>query len=163
MSVEIRRIRSQDWQQSKALRLEALADNPIGFLETLAQAQELDDEVWQQRAVRAADGGEAFQVLAWDGEQPVGNSLSLLRDGRAWLLAVYVSPQARGTGLLAELVRACAAWAREQGALELVLEVHEDNARARAAYAKLGFVETGVTRPYAPDPTRRELEMALRL
>ena len=163
MRAEVRRIRPQEWPQSKALRLEALADTPIGFLETLAQAQQLDDEVWQQRAVRGAEGGEAFQVLAWDGERPVANSVSFLRDGRAWLAAVYVSPAARGAGLLAELVGACADWARAQGADELVLEVHEDNARARTAYARLGFFETGATRPYAPDPTRRELEMVLAL
>ena len=156
---EVRRIRPQDWPQSRALRLEALADTPIGFLETLEQAQQLADEVWQQRAVRGAEGGEVIQVLAWDGERPVGNCVSFLRDGRYWLAAVYVSPDARGAGLLAELVEACADWVRDRGAGELVLEVHEDNARARAAYAKLGFVETGATRPYAPDPSRQEREM----
>jgi RimJ/RimL family protein N-acetyltransferase len=156
----VRRIRPQDWPRSRALRLEALADTPIGFLETLEQAQQFDEQVWRERAIRGAEGGDSFQVLAWDGERPVGNSVSFLRDGRAWLVAVYLSPDARGAGLLGELVDACADWARGQGAAELVLEVHEDNARARAAYAKLGFVETGVSCPYAPDPTRRELEMS---
>ena len=163
MRAEVRRVRPQDWPQSRALRLEALADTPIGFLETLEQAQQVDDEAWQQRAVRGAEGGDSFQVLAWDGDRPVGNSISFLGDGRAWLVAVYVAPGARGAGLLGELVAACADWARQQGADELVLEVHEDNARARAAYAKLGFVETGATRPYPHDPGRRELEMALAL
>jgi ribosomal protein S18 acetylase RimI-like enzyme len=66
---------------------------------------------------------------------------------------------ARGQGLLGELVARCADWARAQGQSELVLEVHEDNARARAAYRGLGFVETGATQPYPLDPTRLELEM----
>jgi ribosomal protein S18 acetylase RimI-like enzyme len=43
---------------------------------------------------------------------------------------------------------------------ELVLEVHEDNARARAAYRRLGFAETGATRPYPLPPGGAELEMA---
>ena len=157
--MEVRRIRPEDWPASKALRLEALADTPIGFLETLAQAQPLDDATWQARAARGAEGGDSFQVVAETGGRLVGTCVSFVRDGRAWLAAVYLSPEARGRGLLGELVQRCADWARAQGAPELVLEVHEDNARARTAYARLGFAETGTTRPYAPDPSRLELEM----
>ena len=152
MPVELRRVRPEDWPASKALRLEALADTPIGFLETLEQAQSADDGTWQERALRGAEGGEAFQVLARDGDRPVGTCVSFVRDGRAWLVAVYLSPGARGQGLLASMVERCAGWAREQDAPELVLEVHEANARARAAYARLGFVDTGRTRPYPHDP-----------
>ena len=46
---------------------------------------------------------------------------------------------------------------------DLRLEVHEDNGPARAAYARLGFADTGVRRPYPLDPTGDELEMALDL
>ncbi len=156
---EVRRVRPEDWPRTRALRLEALADTPIGFLETLEQAQQLDDAVWQQRAARGAEGGDSFQAVAWEGERPVGTCVSFVREGRAHLAAVYVAPRARGSGLLAELLAACADWARAQGPAELVLDVHEDNARARAAYARLGFVATGARQPYPPDPTRQELEM----
>lgn len=156
-------MRRDDWPRLKALRLEALADTPIGFLETSAQAEQLDDAAWQTRAARGAEGGDSLQVLALSGEDAVGTCVSFVRDGHAWLAAVYVTPAARGTGLLGELVRRCADWARAQGQSELVLEVHEDNARARAAYEKLGFVATGVTLPYPLDPARQELEMALPL
>jgi RimJ/RimL family protein N-acetyltransferase len=161
--VEIRRIRVEDWPDLKALRLEALEDTPIGFLETLAAAREHSDEAWQQRAARGAADGDAFrdsfQVMAWDGGRPVGTCVSFLRDDAAWLAAVYVSPGSRGKGLLGELVERCVAWARERGMSVLRLEVHEDNARAQAAYAKLGFVATGRRQPYALDPTRDELVM----
>jgi RimJ/RimL family protein N-acetyltransferase len=160
---EIRRVCPDDWPRTRALRLEALADTPIGFLETLEQAQQLDDQVWQDRAARGADGGDSFQVVAWDGDRPLGTCVSYVGDGRAWLAAVYVTPAARGRGLLTELVQRCADWARERDQPELVLEVHEDNARARRAYEKLGFAETGRVRPYPLDPTRSELEMVLPL
>jgi ribosomal protein S18 acetylase RimI-like enzyme len=161
--VEVRRATPADWPRLKALRLEALADTPIGFLETLEQAEQLDDGVWQARAARGAEGGDSLQVVAWDGARPVGTCVSFVGDGRAWLVAVYVSPTARGRGLLGELVQRCADWARERGQPELVLEVHEDNARARAAYDKVGFVETGASRPYPLNPSRSELEMVLPL
>lgn len=161
--VQLRRVRPQDWPHTKALRLEALADYPLGFLETLETARSLDDATWQERAARGAEGGSAFQVIGWVDERPVGTCVSFVRDGRAWLVAVYVTSSARGQGLLARLVGQCADWARAQGAPELVLEVHEDNARARAAYAKLGFADTGRTTPYPLEPGGLELEMVLEL
>ena len=149
----------EEWPLVRALRLEALADTPIGFLETLSDAQALPDEAWQARVTRGAEGGDSFQVLAWDGERPVGNCVCFLRDGAAWLAGVYVSPAHRGDGLLGELAERCAAWAREQGMTVLRLEVHEDNVRAQRAYARLGFVATGERAPYDLDPSRDELMM----
>ena len=159
MRVEVRRVAAEDWAQVRALRLEALADTPIGFLERLTEAQQLPDEAWQARAARGAEGGDSFQVLAWDGERPVGNCVCFLRDGAAWLAGVYVAPAHRGAGLLGELAERCAAWAREQGMTLLRLEVHEDNARAQRAYARLGFAATGERAPYDLDPSRDELTM----
>jgi RimJ/RimL family protein N-acetyltransferase len=143
----------------RALRLEALADTPIGFLEELSAAQALPDEAWQARVARGVEGGASFQVLAWDAGRPVGNCVCFLRDGAAWLAGVYVSPPHRGNGLLGELAERCAAWAREQGAPVLRLEVHEDNLRAQRAYTRLGFAATGHRQPYDPDPSRDELVM----
>ena len=37
--------------------------------------------------------------------------------------------------------------------------MHEDNPRAHAAYARLGFVETGQTQPYPLPPGGLELRM----
>ena len=51
-------------------------------------------------------------------------------------------------------------WARWRA---LRLEVHETNLRARAAYARLGFVETGATVPYPLEPGGLEVEMVLAL
>ena len=42
----------------------------------------------------------------------------------------------------------------------LVLEVHQDNARAITAYGRLGFVATGQRRPYPLGPDRDEIVMA---
>lgn len=149
----------RDWPALKELRLEALADTPIAYLETLSDARTAGDEVWQARAARGAAGGDSFQVLAWDGERPAATAVSFLRDGAAWLAAVYVTPARRGTGLLPQLVERCAGWAREQGAAVLRLEVHEDNPRAIRAYDKLGFVDTGERTPYPLDPGGWELLM----
>ena len=159
----VRRVTPADWRDIKALRLEALEDTPLGFLETLADAQVKPDEDWQARAARGAADGDAFrdscQVMAWAGSRPVGNCVCFLRDGVAWLAAVYVSPDHRGQGLLDELVERCTEWGRGRGMSVLRLEVHEDNARAQAAYVRLGFRDTGARGEYPLPPFGQELVM----
>jgi len=49
-----------------------------------------------------------------------------------------------GSALLGELLRA----ARDRGCAEVVLEVREDNPRARGLYLRRGFEEIGVRRGY---------------
>ncbi len=156
----VRRITRDDWEVSRALRLEALADTPIAFGETLEAAQAKADAAWQERAARGAEDGDCFQVLALAEGRAVGSSVCFLEDGEAWLAGVYVSPAFRGAGLLGRLVEQCADWARDQGATRLLLEVHEANPRARAAYARLGFALTGQTRPYPLEAGGCELTMA---
>jgi ribosomal protein S18 acetylase RimI-like enzyme len=52
---------------------------------------------------------------------------------------VYVDPAYRGTGLADDLVARAIQHAREDGAVELALQVDVDNERALAYYEKLGF------------------------
>lgn len=157
MPVEVRPAGPDDWAAWRTLRIEALRDTPIGFLETVEAALARDEGSWRRRM-----GDVPCNALARARGDAVAMSSGFLIDGRPYLGAVYVTPAWRGRGLLARLVEPVVEWARAYGD-ELVLEVHEDNARARAAYTKLGFVETGATRPYPLDPARQELEMALPL
>src|SRR5689334_13422823 len=125
-----------DWRRWRDLRLEALQDTPIGYGELFADAELLSDEEWRARARRPG-----VKAIAYDGDTPLGMAGGFVgEDGSPVLFGVYVRPGARGGGVLAALVDAVAGWAAP---VELVLEVHEDNHRARRAYEKLGFVLTG--------------------
>ena len=158
--VEVRRIEPDEWPALRALRLEALQDAPLAFCEAYATAVELADEQWRQRAARGAAGGSGVQLLAWEGGLPVATAEGWVDEQGAGLGAVYVTPARRGTGLLDRLVEGVAAWAREQGAGTLRLLVHEANAPAQAAYARLGFAPTGHREPYPLDPSTDEVELA---
>ncbi len=63
-----------------------------------------------------------------------------VRHGR-WLCleAVAADPAWRGRGLAGKTVAALMAWGAGQGAFQAALQVSEDNAPARALYARLGF------------------------
>ena len=142
-----------DWADWRLLRLEALREAPQAFCRTHDEALGWSEDDW--RALLGRPGG--WWLVRGD-SGPLAMAGAWAEDGRHWLGAVYVTPAARRTGLLDALVDAAVRWGREQGAASLHLEVHEDNARARAAYRRLGFTETGARRPY-PLGDGDELEM----
>jgi RimJ/RimL family protein N-acetyltransferase len=124
------------WSAWRALRLEAVADTPIGFMESYEQTLAITEQEWRQRLARPG-----LRLLAYDGSDPVGMAGGFRDDaGDPVLFAVYVTPAARGGGVLAALVERVRSWAAPD---PLLLDVHVDNARARRAYEKLGFSLTG--------------------
>ncbi len=84
-----------------------------------------------------------FALLAQEEGAARGFVMAWAIEADSELLTVAVAPEARGAGLGAALVSAAAAAAAVRGAAQMHLEVAEDNAPARALYAKLGFVGAG--------------------
>ncbi|MFE7525030.1 GNAT family N-acetyltransferase [Kitasatospora sp. NPDC057542] len=177
----IRRVRTEDWPQARDIRLEALLDPvaAVAFLETHEQAAARPDEFWQDRITRAATGPHVAQFIAeaedgrWLGtmtglvERPGGDGAlegDVIAVDQVHVVGVYVRPQARGTGLAQDLIRAVQewAWSLTEPRIERVrLFVHEDNARAEAMYRKAGFEPSGVALPVPGDRAGREIELAV--
>ncbi|MFD8705249.1 GNAT family N-acetyltransferase [Kitasatospora sp. NPDC059648] len=181
MSIIIRRVRTGEWEQVKEIRLAALQD-PIAhlaFLDTYENAAARPDEFWQERTAGAAEGESVWQAVAeaadgrWLGtttvlvEQPGGDGAlagDVVTVPQAHVVGVYVRPEARGTGLAHDLIRAAQEWAwslTEPRLQRVRLYVHEDNARAEAMYVRAGFKHSGVSVPVPGDETRREIELAV--
>jgi len=161
-TVTIRRVTAEDGGRSRALRLEMLADAPLAFITTLAQAAETPHAEFAHRCANAASGEEIAQFVADAGRRLVGQAIGMSAPGapgRTLLVAVYVSPSYRGTGLLAALVDTVGAWSRECGRDILDLEVVTGNTRAVRAYAKLGFQPVGATVPHPTIPELCEQRM----
>lgn len=167
----VRRIRADEAAAIRALRLAALADPAadVAFLETRAQAAARDDGFWHDRARSGATSDRVAQFVADTGRRLVG-SVTVLRpepgaldyfarpnpDGRAQMVAVFVTVDHRGTGLVDELFSAGEAWAAGLGATEFSLDTHVRNMRAQQAYRRLGYAPTGRT---LDGPIGLELEM----
>jgi len=80
----------------------------------------------------------------------------------AHLYAMWVAPDARGTGAGTALVDAVVAWATDRGAERLTTSVTEGNAAAMALYAAAGFADTGRREPLGhSDAIVAVLELAL--
>ncbi|WP_425955515.1 GNAT family N-acetyltransferase [Xylanimonas sp. McL0601] len=159
MAYTVRRVRSDEWQAVRAIRLESLQDPDahLAFLDTFEDASARPDLFWQERAANAATGGAvAHYVVVDDDGRWVGTATGLLEEpgsadfeGRpveqrqVHVVGVWLNPGHRGRGLIQRAIDAVVEWAREQGAERARLYVHADNARARAAYLKDGFVPSG--------------------
>lgn len=145
MNPEVRRIRAEDWPQRKAVRLRALADAPEAFSMTLAEGESRTDAEWQSAAQCYSISESETTFLAFDGDEPcgmVGCYLSSENSGPvAYLAAVWVDPHYRGTGIAAALAAATLEWVQSRNVSEVRAWVMEDNHRAKAFYAKAGFIE----------------------
>ena len=58
-----------------------------------------------------------------------------------WIQNMYILPEFRGKGLMEQLIQSLKDAARNEGALELRLYVHKNNAQAISAYQKVGFFD----------------------
>jgi GNAT superfamily N-acetyltransferase len=161
----VHRVTPADAARMRALRLEMLADSPLAFLETLAQAAARPHEDYRRRIIQAATGRELAQFVADPGGRLVGHAGGTVlpeEPGVTVVFAVYITPARRGSGVLDDLVEAVAEWSRAVGRPELMLEVVVGNDRAVRAYQRLGFVDTGLRVPHPVIPALTELQMRRR-
>jgi GNAT superfamily N-acetyltransferase len=166
MDFEVRSIVEGDWQEYRSIRLQMLLDTPSAFTVRLETAQGYTEAEWRERAARG-DSATHILVAAITADGTWVGAMGGYVDkdlGAPMLFGVYVAPDFRGrdAGVTDALLERVEAWAAESFST-LRLEVHEDNARARAAYVNRGFVETGHRRPYDLDQSRDEIEMIKRL
>ncbi|HEY6595854.1 MAG TPA: GNAT family N-acetyltransferase [Asanoa sp.] len=158
----VRRVRPPDAARMRALRIEMLADSPLAFLETIAQAAERSHADYSARIAEVSTGDRVAQFIAEaDGRfvAHAGGVADPVECRLTIIFAVYVTPSWRGTGVLGDLIEALAAWSGSVGRPDLMLEVVVGNDRAVRAYERLGFVDTGVRMPHPTLPELHELQM----
>ena len=129
-----------DWQDLRAIRLEALADTPDAYGSTYEESVLWSDAQWKNAA-----STRLFYLADRDGGVVgmVSGGFNDAHPGTRWLYGMYVTPSERGSGTAALLVRAIDDWARSHGVAEVYLHVTNSVPRARAFYEKVGFRTTG--------------------
>lgn len=164
----VRRIRADEWREFKELRLEALLDSPLAFVEQYATSVAAPDEFWQDRVRRGAAGSDRCVFVAESAGRLVGKTGCFIEPEitdhvSAHIVGVYLTAAQRGGGIADRLFTAVVGWAREEAKADRVrLFVAEGNPRATAFYQRIGFALTGLSMPYPPDESLIEFEMEYR-
>ncbi|WP_169739869.1 GNAT family N-acetyltransferase [Actinospica robiniae] len=150
-----------DWEVWRDLRLAALRDAPGAFGETLTAALQRDEDNW--RGAWRAEPPQPRFIAAIAGK-PQGMCSIVLpadHDFQPLIIAMWISPVARGRGLGPALLDACVAWCRRNSFARLRLGVVEDNEAAARLYARYGFRYDGTGEPLLSDPSKLVMWMEL--
>jgi ribosomal protein S18 acetylase RimI-like enzyme len=147
--VVVRRLRSEDVDLLREVRLAALGESPDSFGETLEGARSAD---WSARAADGAERPDRAVFIALAGSRPIGMAFvkSALPPEPAFLGGMWVNPDFRRRGVGHSLVQQGLNFLRLAGQTELSLWVTRGHDGVQAFYRALGFRDTGVTSTLRP-------------
>lgn len=151
-SITLRRLAPEDWQQNRAIRLEALAECPGNYFTSLAEAEARTEQDW--RAMLDSPTLTVFGL--YDGEMLAGLTAIYIADedptGKTAGFAMsYIRPAWRGQGYAATLHKARLDWARANGMTRVIVSHRASNQPSRRAIERSGFTRIGTTPHLWPD------------
>ena len=138
--VSIERLTIGHGERLRAIRLRALRDAPEAFAATLDESAARPVETWDRQLEQLAT------FVAASHARDVGLVRGAPHDNlpnAAYLISMWVAPEARRQGIGLALIQHVIAWARAEGRDRLFLDVGEYNAPAIALYRRSGFVLNG--------------------
>jgi len=143
--VEIGRLRADEWRAYRALRLRALADEPLAFGSEYYIEESRTDAGWQDLADRFARSEQQRLYVARAEGQLIGMVGAKLdptpnRMHIATVVSVFVVPERRGEGISRHLMDALLADLQQVPYLRKVrLNVNPDQTPAIGLYESAGF------------------------
>jgi GNAT superfamily N-acetyltransferase len=141
--IAVRVLAEDEWQDFREVRLAALADSPEAFLTTYDEESGGSEQHWRARMVRA------HRLLAERDGMPLGVVSVGMTEGAAQsadLRDLWVTPEARNTGVASRLVQAAADRATQDGCTKLYYWVGTGNGRAIGFASNAGFRVTSQRR-----------------
>lgn len=149
MPMQIRKLRAEDLEAYRALRLRGLKEFPPAFAESY---HEFAGQSASALVATLEDPRGLCHVLgAFGNAGDLVGIVGMTRDAlekmhhKGFIWGMYVAPEHHGRGIARRLLQAAIAQAREMPGLEqLRLIVGEANAGARALYESVGFQAFGL-------------------
>ena len=146
----MRRIRVDEWQELRELRLRALLDAPDAYGSTFEEESQEPESTWRDWAAAGAEGGAGYTAIAVGLDGWVGLGVGaphLAFPGELGLFAMWVDHNVRREGIGRGIVEEIAASATSARFPSIRLLVTESNEAAIRLYASCGFVDTGGRSP----------------
>lgn len=138
--MEVRRATPDQWELSRDIRLRSLAEDPEAFCSSLERARGYDESTWRSRLEQNAT------ILAWVDGRVVGTVTGKddpHEPGGHEIVAMWVDPLHRRSGVATVLLDEIVRRAREASAASVALWVADDNDTAKHLYESYGFTSTG--------------------
>lgn len=155
--VKIERLGAAEAERLRSIRLRSLREAPDAFSTTADQAATWPAESWDRQLEELAT------FVATAGGRDLGIVRGVAHDQLpdvAYLISMWVAPEARRRRVGSALVDAVVDWARRRGFHRVILDVAESNAPAIALYRRRGFAPNGEVGTLPPPREHvREIQM----
>lgn len=141
--ITIKQIAVDEWPLFKEIWLDGLQTSPFSFASTYQEWIVKDDAAWQKICKEntifcAFKEGE---VIACAGLAPFSIEQMKHKGTFSWL---FVRSAYRQKGIAKELLKTVIEYARNNGIIQLICGVTEENTLVKDWYRKYGFIEYGV-------------------
>jgi ribosomal protein S18 acetylase RimI-like enzyme len=164
--IQITTFQPDEWVLYRETRLRALADAPLAFCQTLADAQQIPDQEWQARLMCDRPDSLHLPIKAvWE------DAIAGMAWGRinkddpqtAHLFQMWVDPSFRQMGLGKSIIRFFLDWARANATSQASLGVTCGHDVPYRFYQSFGFRPTGEPEPIRDGSTDQFQNMVLDL
>jgi len=141
LAVSVQRIRADEWELLRDIRLRSLLDSPGAFGQRYDEAVASTGDEWVTAARASAAGDRRTFLFARD---DAGATVGVVQARRrppadCLLFSMWVAPEARRLGIGASLVDAIQEWGSGWGAERVILWVLAENESAMRFYDRIGF------------------------
>lgn len=163
--MEVRRIRPDEFEAYRDVRLRALRRAPYAFSSTFDEASTRSEAEWRQFTERLATSSEMAGFALDRGDGNFGGLVSVrIEEGgsnEGEVNQMWLDEDFRGGEWGAALLDACECFAADAGLARLTLWVAEGNERAVRLYERCGYSPTGQTEAFPRGGVEVQLDKAL--
>jgi ribosomal protein S18 acetylase RimI-like enzyme len=160
----VRRLREDEWQAFRSLRLAALRTDPLAFGSTLDRESAYTEEKWRDWCREGATGDRNATFVAVD---PSGELLGMVGtfsvEGTPHVWGMWTRPKRRNQGIGRQLMVDLLDWIGQKApGCPIILDVNPGQAAAVRIYTASGFEFNGIEKPLGHDPPALARQMIRR-
>ena len=155
----VRQTIESDGEVLRRLRIASLKDAPYAFGAKLDEVLSKPAQAFHDTAARHSISETSTSFIAFVGAEAIGTVGAFFDQqppNRAFICALWLSPQFRGNGRAHALVTVAIAWLVARGAGEVFAWVADNDATALALYRKVGFLPTTTNQSLPSNAAQRE-------
>jgi GNAT superfamily N-acetyltransferase len=151
---EIIKLLPSEAMRFKSIRLRSLKDSPDAFGTRFETAATWDEHNWVSQVEKL----NTFIASSEGIDVGVARSAKDENDPKtAWIISMWVAPEARGKKVASKLLQAIIEWAKKENLNSLKLDVVDSNKPAISLYENHGFIANGISGKF-PEPRAHIME-----